>query len=134
MLSFSPTESAFKKDLFAQVDAHFAGRSRNADAAYWLKAAFWLSSTFTLWGVLAFVAMPMWLFCILSLAAGFSISQVGFNVGHDAIHGSLSSKRWVNALFSRTFDIMGASSKMWGWAHNVVHHTYTNVPGTDHDL
>lgn len=134
MLSFSSAESAFKKDLFAQVDAHFAGRSRHATAAYWLKAAFWLTSTFALWGALAFVAMPMWLFCLLALAAGFSISQVGFNVGHDAIHGSLSGKRWVNALFSRSFDLMGASSKMWGWAHNVVHHTYTNVPGTDHDL
>ena len=45
MLSFSPAESAFKKDLFAQVDAHFANRSRHATAAYWVKAAFWLKET-----------------------------------------------------------------------------------------
>lgn len=133
--SFSTTESHFKRELFAAVDAHFAdGKSRNATPGYYAKAAFWLAATFGLWGVLAFVAMPWWLGVPLALLAGFSMSQVGFNVGHDAIHGSLSKKKWVNDLFSRSFEIMGASSKMWAWAHNVVHHTYTNVPGTDHDL
>ncbi len=133
--TFSSTESTFKRDLFKRVDAHFAGgKNRNATPGFWLKAAFWLGSTFGLWGVLSFVSMPWWLSVPLALLAGFSMSQVGFNVGHDAIHGSLSKRPWVNALFARSFDIMGASSKMWGWAHNVVHHTYTNVPGTDHDL
>ncbi len=132
--TFSATESTFKRALFTAVDAWFAGRSRNATPGFWLKAAFWLASTFGLWAVLTFVALPWWAFAAVALAAGFSISQVGFNVGHDAIHGSLSSRRWVNALFARSFDLMGASSRMWAWAHNVVHHTYTNVPGTDHDL
>lgn len=134
-LSFTSKESPFKKDLMEQVDAYFAsGRTRNATPALWAKTAFWLSMVAASWVVLSFVAMPGWLGVILALLSGFSVAQVGFNVGHDAIHGSLSKHSWVNALFARTFDVMGASSKMWGWAHNVVHHTYTNVPGTDHDL
>lgn len=134
-MKFAITDSPFKKDLQQQVDAYFAnGRSRNATRALWIKAAFWLSSVFALWGVLVFAPIPAWLGAILALLAGFSIAQVGFNVGHDAIHGSLSSNPNVNAIFARSFDVMGASSRMWGWAHNVVHHTYTNVPGTDHDL
>ncbi len=134
-LSFTSRESPFKKDLMTRVDAYFAaGRSRNATPALWAKAAFWLSAVAGLWAVLTFVAMPGWLGLGLSLVTGFCVAQVGFNVGHDAIHGSLSKRPWVNALFSRSFDVMGASSTMWSWAHNVVHHTYTNVPGTDHDL
>jgi linoleoyl-CoA desaturase len=133
-LQFTATDSPFKRDLQERVDAYFAGRSRNATTALWVKAAVWLGSVFLAWGALVFVAMPGWVALPLSVLAGFCVAQVGFNVGHDAIHGSLSSKSWVNAVFARSFDLMGSSSRMWAWAHNVVHHTYTNVPGTDHDL
>lgn len=134
-MKFAITDSPFKKELQNQIDAYFAsGRSRHATRALWVKAAFWLTSVFALWGVLVFAPIPAWLGAVLSLLAGFAIAQVGFNVGHDAIHGSLSANPNVNAIFARSFDVMGASSRMWSWAHNVVHHTYTNVPGTDHDL
>ncbi|MFO0594443.1 MAG: acyl-CoA desaturase [Myxococcaceae bacterium] len=131
---FTTTDSPFKKELQQTIDGYFETHSRHATTALWIKAAVWLGSTFAALAVLVLVPMPAWLGVILSLSAGFGIAQVGFNVGHDAIHGSLSSKSWVNALFARSFDVMGASSRMWNWAHNVVHHTYTNVPGTDHDL
>ncbi len=133
-LSFPTRDSPFKRELYARVEAHFAGRSRNATAALWVKAVFWLVAVFGTWGLLTFIALPGWLAVVLSLGAGFSATQVGFNVGHDAIHGSLSKRPWVNAIFARTFDVMGSSSRMWIPAHNVTHHTYTNVPGTDHDL
>jgi linoleoyl-CoA desaturase len=86
------------------------------------------------WGLLVFGALPGWLAAGVALATGFCVAQVGFNLGHDAIHGALSPHRGVNALVARTFDLMGASSRMWAWAHNGVHHTFTNVPGADHDL
>lgn len=134
-LSFAVRESPFKRELQAEVDGYFVGgRSRHATRGLWLKAAFWISLMLASWVTLTFFAVPAWLGALLSLAAGFFMSQIGFNVGHDAIHGSLSGKAWVNGLFARSFDVMGASSKMWAWAHNVVHHTFTNVPGTDHDL
>lgn len=133
-LHFTKRESPFKRELQERVDAYFERRTRHATPALWRKAAFWLATVGALWAVLTFTSVPGWLGVVLSLAAGFAVAQVGFNVGHDAIHGALSSRPWVNALFSRTFDVMGASSKMWAWAHNVVHHTYTNVPGVDHDL
>ena len=134
-MSFAVRESPFKKELQAEVDAWFAGgRSRNATRGLWFKAVFWLGLMLSTWAVLTFAALPGWLGVVLSLAAGFFMAQIGFNVGHDAIHGSLSNRPWVNSIFARSFDLMGASSKMWAWAHNVVHHTFTNVPGTDHDL
>jgi linoleoyl-CoA desaturase len=134
-LQFASRESPFKRELMERVDAYFAsGRSRNATPALWAKVVFWLAMVFAGLVVLTLVPMPGWLGAVLALATGFCVAQVGFNVGHDAIHGSLSKRSWVNAIFARSFDVMGASSRMWAWAHNVVHHTYTNVPGTDHDL
>jgi linoleoyl-CoA desaturase len=76
---------------------------------------------------------PLW---ALGAAVGLGLlmAGVGFNVGHDALHGAYSAKPWVNRLLGRSFDVMGASSAFWARAHNVVHHTFTNLSGLDGDL
>jgi linoleoyl-CoA desaturase len=56
------------------------------------------------------------------------------NIGHDAIHGAYSKRKWVNDLLSHTFSINGASVYMWKRMHNVAHHTYTNISGYDEDI
>jgi linoleoyl-CoA desaturase len=33
-----------------------------------------------------------------------------------------------------TLDLMGASSYVWHWKHNIFHHTYTNISGADDDI
>ncbi len=68
------------------------------------------------------------------MVLGLFVAGIGFNVGHDAGHGAYSKHRLVNRALAAVFDVLGASSYTWGRAHNVVHHTYTNVPGVDHDL
>lgn len=65
---------------------------------------------------------------------GFSIAMVCVNVGHDAIHGAYSDKKWVNKLLSHTFNINGASAYMWTKMHNSAHHTYANIEGYDEDI
>ncbi|MBL8936324.1 MAG: acyl-CoA desaturase [Archangium sp.] len=133
-MRFEHSSSPFRTELTRRVDAYFQGRSRHATISAWAVGLLSLALTAAGWAALVFLPLPWWLAVPLSLATGFCIAQVGFNVGHDAIHGALSSRRWVNALFSRSFDLMGASSRMWAWAHNAIHHTFTNVPGADHDL
>jgi linoleoyl-CoA desaturase len=135
-LRFETPQSPFRQELTRRVDAYFAetGRSRHADARTWATGLTMLALALSGWALLVFVSMPGWLGALLALGTGFFVAQVGFNLGHDAIHGALSGHREVNALFARTFDLMGASSRMWAWAHNGVHHTFTNVPGADHDL
>jgi linoleoyl-CoA desaturase len=53
------------------------------------------------------------------------------NIGHDANHGSLSSRRWVNRLLSYTMDICGISSRVWRITHHRFHHFTTNTYGHD---
>ena len=76
-------------------------------------------------GLVAFLAAAL---------LGVVVAGMGFNIAHDAVHGSYSSNRVVNRVLGAVFDLLGASSYNWSRAHNMVHHTYTNVPGTDHDL
>ena len=135
-LTFTKSNGAFRTELLRRVDAHFTatGRTRYATPAMWLKSLFWSIGLFTCIGLVSFLAMPSWLAVLCTLSIGFFMAGLGFNVGHDAIHGSYSKWRTLNAALARSFDIAGGSSRMWAWAHNVVHHTYTNVPEVDHDL
>jgi linoleoyl-CoA desaturase len=59
---------------------------------------------------------------------------VGTSVMHDANHGAFSRRRWVNRLLSYTSDALGASSFLWRFQHNSLHHGNPNVVGFDSDI
>lgn len=70
----------------------------------------------------------------LSGLLGLALASIGFNVMHDACHGSYSSRKWVNDIMSLTLNALGGNSFIWKFKHNVIHHTYTNVDGIDDDI
>ncbi|MGB0525825.1 MAG: fatty acid desaturase family protein, partial [Flammeovirgaceae bacterium] len=79
-----------------------------------------------------FNVYTMWLFAAI---LGFFCACIGFNISHDAIHGAYSSKHWVNKFIGViTFNVLGANDHVWRMTHNLVHHTYTNIPGHDEDI
>ncbi len=100
----------------------------------WAKTAFWLSAAFGALLTAGLAPIPAWASHVLWIVAGFSFAGIGMNVSHDAIHGSTSTNKAINGLFSWTFDAVGVSSATWRIAHNLLHHTYTNVPGIDTDI
>ena len=61
-------------------------------------------------------------------------ASIGFNIMHDGMHGSFSSKKWVNEMAGLTLNFLGANNFMWRSKHNIIHHTYTNIDGIDDDL
>jgi linoleoyl-CoA desaturase len=65
---------------------------------------------------------------------GFILASIGFNVMHDACHGSYSSKKWVNNIMGLSLNALGGNAFIWKFKHNIVHHTYTNVDGVDDDI
>jgi linoleoyl-CoA desaturase len=129
-------DNHFQSVLRDRVDAHFEskGIKKTANWRMMLKAAFFLTTLLALCTVVLIAPLPGWMLAMLCLVAGVVAAGVGFNVGHDAIHGAFSDHASVNSFLSRTFDVIGASSTNWSVAHNFVHHTYTNVVGVDHDL
>ena len=70
----------------------------------------------------------------LAFLMGIGVAGIGFCISHDALHGAYSSNPTVNKVLGYTFDFLGANSYMWKITHNVIHHTYTNIPGVDEDL
>ncbi|MCH8902568.1 MAG: acyl-CoA desaturase [Bacteroidetes bacterium] len=129
-------QSNFYPTLQARVDAYFEekGISKHANAFMIFKTSFYLG------GLILFYLLIMsgWFtpLGMLGLAAilGLFTAFIGLNVSHDAIHGAFSSNARVNKLVGTSFNFMGANDHMWAIMHNIVHHTYTNIPGHDEDI
>jgi linoleoyl-CoA desaturase len=134
--TFNRDDTAFKLDLRERVDAYFArtGKARTADAAMVGKTVFFLLAAVGLAAVLVTGVLPALPSLLVAMTLGLVVAGIGFNISHDALHGSYSRSPAVNFTLGALFDVLGASSYNWKRAHNVVHHTFTNVPGTDHDL
>jgi linoleoyl-CoA desaturase len=93
---------------------------------------------------LALLGVSYWALVIADLpllarlpAAGMlvlSLVAVGTSIMHGANHGSFSRHRWLNRTLAYTSDALGASSWLWRFQHNSLHHGNTNVAGVDADL
>ena len=74
------------------------------------------------------------IFILLSIVLGIGMAGIGMNVMHDGNHGAYSTKSWVNKFMGGSIYILAGNVYNWQVQHNVLHHTYTNIPGHDEDL
>ena len=74
------------------------------------------------------------LFILLSIVIGIGMAGIGMNVMHDGNHGSYSNKNWINKFMGGSIYILAGNVYNWQVQHNVLHHTFTNIPGHDEDL
>jgi len=130
------SETGFLREVRRRVDDYFraTGRWQRDCPRMYLKTAIMLSCCAAFYVLLVFVAATWWQGLALALALGLTMGGVAFNVQHDGKHHAYSSREWVNRLMSMTLDLMGASSYLWHWKHNVFHHTYVNITGNDDDI
>jgi linoleoyl-CoA desaturase len=73
----------------------------------------------------------VWLGAALTLSLALAMAGIGFSVMHDANHGAYSRSARVNWAWGLSLDLVGASSYVWRFRHNVLHHTYPNIDGMD---
>ncbi|MBL0765822.1 acyl-CoA desaturase [Marivirga atlantica] len=79
------------------------------------------------------VSSPYLLFA-LYIISGFGMAGIGMGIMHDALHGSFTKNKQLNKLMGYSINLIGASASIWKIQHNVLHHTYTNVPEADDDI
>ncbi len=129
-------KSQFYATVRDRVDAYFTENniSKQGNWAMWAKVAFFLGGTALSYGLILSGWFSPWAMLGLAIILGMFTAFVGFNVGHDSIHGSLSPNPKINHLVSLSFNLIGANAYMWNITHNIVHHTYTNIHGHDEDL
>jgi linoleoyl-CoA desaturase len=134
-LSFSG-DNVFRGELTARVNAYFQtmGLSRRDVGAWYAKAATILATFTVSYALLVFVASTWWQAVLLTVLLALSVVGIGFNIMHDGSHRAVSRHRTVNRLMAHSLDIVGGSSYLWHWKHDVLHHTYANITGHDMDV
>jgi linoleoyl-CoA desaturase len=135
-ITFPNRDRTFFQTLHSRVRQHFreTGKNPNANAEMGIKTGVFLVLLFSLYALLVWGGQPWYVNLGLCVLMGLTQAGVGFNIMHDAAHGSYSSNKRVNALLAFSLDLIGGSSTLWRTKHNVVHHTYTNIPGEDGDV
>lgn len=126
----------FFKVLKERVDQYFLDNHLSQHANGWihLKSCFFLTTQIGFYVAMlsGYFSIPM--FLILYACFGVMTGLMNFNIVHDALHGAYSSKAGVNRWLGYLYDLNGTSSYVWKVTHNMIHHTYTNIPGYDGDI
>lgn len=129
-------QPGFYADVKREVEEYFKinNISKNANGEMIFKTVFFLGALVAVYLLIILGNFSMTTNLLFAILLGMIQAFIGFNVSHDAIHGSYSSNRKVNKILGYTFNIIGANAYVWSITHNQVHHTFTNIPGHDEDL
>lgn len=126
----------FVSTVRERAEAYFneSKLSRHATAGMWIKNVLFLLSIPLLYVAILYQVAPPSILLLLAILLGIAQIMTTINLGHDALHGSMTSNSKVNQLLGRCFDCVGLNSYIWKMTHNVGHHTFTNIHGADPDI
>lgn len=135
-VTFNNKQKVFFNALKEEVDAYFDknGLKKTGNWKLYSKTLILLPSAILLYCLLMLVPMHGAVSSTLWVMFGLNMAAIGFNVMHDACHGSFSTKNWVNEVLGLTNNFLGGNAFLWKLKHNIIHHTYTNVDGVDDDI
>lgn len=86
------------------------------------------------YGAFLFLAHEPWQVALTALSMGLAAGGIGMAVMHDANHGAYPVGPRLRRTLGWTLDLLGGSSYIWRFQHNVNHHTFTNVAEADNDI
>ena len=135
-VTFNNKNSIFYDSVKASVEQYFSKNniSTTGNFKLYLKALVLIPSAIALYVTVVFFPVHPALNVFLWGVFGFTLACIGFNVMHDACHGSYSSKKWINYMMGLSLNCLGGNSFIWKVKHNIIHHTYPNVDGVDDDI
>jgi len=130
------TIQSFHAELKQRISNYFESRQLKSTGNWKLysKAIILLCAYFAVYIHLVFFTPPVFWAIIECLILRGLTAAVGFNIMHDGIHGSFSSRAWVDKMAGLALNMLGANNFMWKTKHNIIHHAYTNIVGVDDDI
>lgn len=132
----SSDREGFYSTVRKRVEDHFAatGSSRTANSAMLFKSLVLTAIYLICYLLLISDQFGFAAVVFLYAAVGAMTGLIGFNITHDALHGSYLKSKTGNRLLGYSFDFNGTSSTVWIISHNLHHHVYTNIAGIDEDI
>jgi linoleoyl-CoA desaturase len=86
------------------------------------------------YGSLVFGPAALVVRLIAALVLAVAVAATGTGIMHDANHGAFCRSPRANRIVAYSADLIGASSWVWRFKHNTLHHTSTNIVGIDSDI
>jgi linoleoyl-CoA desaturase len=135
-ITFNNKHSAFYNFLKSEVDKYFQEKkiTRTGDWRLFLKTAILIPCAITMYILVLVYDSSIPVTMLIGGLLGFMLACIGFNIMHDACHGSYSKYKRINDLFGLTMNALGGNAFIWKQKHNIIHHTYTNIDGMDDDI
>lgn len=135
-VTFNNSNNQFFQSLKRSVEEYFENRKikKTGNWELYTKTIVLIPAALAIYVSLLFISMPAALGIFLCAVLGAILSSIGFNIMHDACHGSYSSKKFINNTLGLTLNAMGGNAFFWKQKHNIIHHTYTNIDGIDDDI
>src|SRR5215217_3241154 len=114
-VSFNNSNQVFFASLKKSVDQYFASNNLKKTGNYKLytKTLVLIPLAIGIYVSLLTFNLPVWFSLSLCAILGLTLSSIGFNVMHDACHGSYSSKKWINHLLGLTLNAIGGNAFLW---------------------
>ncbi|MBI2731294.1 MAG: acyl-CoA desaturase [Sphingobacteriales bacterium] len=135
-VSYDNSSNHFFQSLKNSVDSYFATNQfkKTGNWKLYHKTIVLLTAAVSIYLSLLFLHLPAAWGIFFSGLFGIVLASIGFNVMHDACHGSYSEKKWLNETLGYSLNFLGGNTFIWKFKHNILHHTYTNVDGMDDDI
>jgi linoleoyl-CoA desaturase len=136
-VTFINNPRPFKTLLDERIDEYFTNtkKEKRGNWNLYSKTIILLSSMVLVYLAIVVNILPIWVMLLLCAFLGLIQSGIGFNVMHDAAHGSYSNNPKLNNFIAWIGgDLIGGSTFFWKIKHNIIHHTYTNIEGIDDDI
>ena len=135
-ITFNNKKGDFYPTLKKKVDAYFeeSGKKKTGTWSIYHKAVILFIILIACYVTAVFGDISNGWKLVVCGVLGATGASIGFNVMHDACHGSYSTKSWFNEIMGYSLNILGGNSFFWKQKHNIIHHTYTNVDGVDDDI
>ncbi|MGB3618939.1 MAG: acyl-CoA desaturase [Catalinimonas sp.] len=132
----SHDKSEFFAVLRRRVDQYFQEnqRSTKGNERMIVKTIVMMSLYFVPYALIMSGALSLWACWALAVLMGIGVAGIGLSIMHDANHGSLSDRNWINNVLGFSLNVVGGNAFTWKLQHNVLHHTYTNIYEHDDDL
>lgn len=136
VLSAQPFQAPgpFAREVNSRGRAALAGIPRFGNSALARRVAGFAALGVLAYGRLLLGSEAMWEAAASIAVSAFCAFMMIVLVGHDASHGAVSSRRWLNrATLFWSFAILGVDGAQWRDRHIRLHHQVVNLPGTGID-
>lgn len=133
---YKSDDQRFYTTLTERVNAYFSdkGISKYATTSWYLRAILMVGLFCATVMAIYMQWFNNYINMVLCFLAGLLMAGIGLAISHQASHNTISEKKWVNRLWSLSFNLVGVSDYIWHIKHDVFHHAYTNIYEFDEAL